>query len=351
MLTLLLCAALAQEPASPPPSPEPAPPVEPLPPAVEAAPAPLSAADLLDEALLRREQGDLDGAEQRLEALRARGEGGAAVPYQLGLLAELRERREAALGWYQATLAEFPGTPEADDARFRTALVLDDLGRCDEAQDVIDGLRDSRDWAGTDALALELESGISRLCAGKARKGVAQIQTALDALEGTQDLKWHRARARDALLDAQLAEAASLSLASPRKSAKNLGARRDLINQADAQRAAITALGEPEYVLSALLAIGDAALALHRDTLASPPPRKVAKDAELVAWWRGEVAKEAEKFRTVAYHYYEAGADVAARVRWQGQTGELLRERRDALAAELGLPVAQPESPPEEPGP
>lgn len=341
MLYLLLLTALAQDPVAPVEAPTEAP-------APEAAPR--TAADLLDEAMLHREQGDLDGAEQRFLELKAVGAGGAAVPYQLGVLHELRERRDEALGWYRTTIAEFPGTPEADDALFRTALVLNDLGRHDEALDTLAELGASRAWAESDALALELETGIAELGNGRSRKGIGRIQAALALLEGGQDLKWHRARARTALLKVQLAEAAALSLAKPRKAGRNLPKRRDLINRADAQRAAITALGEPEYVLVSLLAIGDAALALHRDTLASPPPRKIARDGALLEYWRGEVAKESEKFRTVAFHYYEAGADVAARVRWQGETGRLLAERRDALAAELGLSVER-ETPPDEAGP
>ena len=144
-----------------------------------------------------------------------------------------------------------------------------------------------------------------------------------------------QARARDALLQVQLAEADALSLENPKKQKKVLLARRALITEADQQRSAIVALGEPEYALDALLRIGDSALLLYRDVLSAPAPKGVAGDPETEALYRSMVATEGERFRAVAFQYYDAGALLADRVSWQGKSAEQLRQKRDAVKKQI----------------
>ena len=345
MFALLLSVALAQEPApvdSPPPAAPPAAPVE--------AAEPTDVGGMLDAAILRREQGDFDGAEARLRQIVARPDAPPAAYYQLGIVLEVREHGDEALSFYDKLAASFPGTPEADDAAYRAAVVLDDLHRPDEALARLDAIEASRDWPTQDKIALALERGVAEIELGKASKGISRIQEGLGQVEGTDVLKWQRARARAALLQVQLSEANKLPMDKPKRAAKNLAKRRQLINEAEAQRAAITALGEPEYALCALLAIGEASLALYHDTIAAPAPRKIARNPELLAYYQEQVGKEAERFRTVALQYLVAGADLAARVRWAGATANALREQRDALYKELGIspePTPAPEPEPE----
>ena len=330
LLALLLSAPLrAQEPAA---ASVEAPPVEAAP---TEAPLPSNPEEVLFEAITRREQGDWDGATSRLRYLQEQGQLGPQVAYQLALLDELAERYEPALAAYASIRAQYPGSDAAKDATFREVIVQDDLGRYPEALAGIAALRPLVEDP-LDGLALDLEQGVAEIGSGNAKKGVKRIQTALAILEGSTDLRWMRARARAALLTVLVDTSNATSLDKPRKAKKAVEARRALITQAEQQRAAIAALGEPEYTLDALLRIGDASMALYRDVLAAPPPRKVARNPETTAMYRELVVKESERFRTVAFQYYDAGVELATRAAWQGRLSTELRQRRDALAAELG---------------
>lgn len=327
LILLLLGLALAETPADEPAAAEPATLAE-----VWAA---LPPATLLDEAVTRREQGDWEGAEARLRVLEAKGELAPTVAYQLSILAEVRERYPEALAGYQAVVQLFPGTEEAADARFREALVLDDLGRYREALAVVRGLAREGEWEGADLWSLTLERGVAELGLGRTRRGIRHVQRGLDALEGTEEARWMRARGRAALLRAQLDAASAISLQNPKKAEEAVLERRALITDAEQQRAAIAALGEPEYVLEALLRIGDASMALYEDVNAAPPPPDIAAEPELLARYTALVRQESGRFREVAFQYYDAGVLLAERVHWQGVRAIQLRHRRDALKAAI----------------
>ena len=291
---------------------------------------------LLDDALTRREQGDFVGAEARLRALTERGEQLPAATYQLGVLAEIQEHYPAAIACYERVLADHPDAPEATNAAFRRALTLSDLGRAREGLTQIKRLRRLRGLDDLDRASINLERGVAELRAGKQRRGIRRLQRTLDYLQGTSALTWQRARAHDALLTALLDEAATLSLDDPSRAGDAVAERRRLINQADLQRQAILALREPEYVLHSLLAIGDAATALYEAVLTAPPPASVAASPEQLAVYRDLIEDKADVFRVTGFHYYDAGAELAVRIQWQGEATAALKGRRDALAAALG---------------
>lgn len=347
LLSLLLLPAFAQDPPAPPPTP-----VEVQPPqSLDEVWASLPAQTLLDEAITRREQGDWAGAEARLDALEKRGVGGATAAYQRALVDELRERYPDALARYQRIQQDFPQAPEATDARFRAALVSNDMGQHAEALALVQTLRKAQDWEGKDALTLQLERGIAEVGLGKTRKGVRHIQGALDALEGMDAAHWMQARARAALMGVMLAEADAMALDNPRKQKKTLAARRALITRADQQRSAIVALGEPEYALDALNRIGDSALRLYQDVNAAPSPPEVASDPETERLYRAMVAQESERFRAVAFQYYDAGVMLAERLSWQGHINADLHQKRDSLQAEMTPSTPAVPTPPAVPEP
>lgn len=349
MLALLLSIGLLHPAFALDPDPNPAtvaPPVEAPPMSLEEVWAALPASTLLDEAITRREQGDWGGAELRLDALAKRGEGGATAAYQRAILDELRERYPEALARYKKIEADFPGTPEAVDARFRAALVSNDMGQHADALALVNALRKEGHWEGKDLLTLDLERGIAEVGLGKTRRGVKHIERALAELESTDAARWMRARARAALMGVLLAESDAMSLDNPRKQKKVLLERRALITEADRQRAAIVELGEPEYALNALLRIGDSAMKLYADVNAAPPPKGVAGDPETEALYRQMVAQESERFRAVAFQYYDAGVLLAERVSWQGASNAELHQKRDAVQASMSAPVAPAPPPP-----
>ncbi len=336
MWSLALCLGLAlADPGSVEGAPSETPPVATGPQRLEDVWATLPASAVLDEAVTRREQGDWAGAEARLRSLQARAELAAPVAYQLAVLSEMRERYPEALFAYREVQERYPDTAEAADARFREALVLDDLGRHKEALAALRALHRAERWEGADALSLQIERGVASLGYGRTRRGVRQIQTALDQLEGADEARWMRARGRAALLRVQLNAADAIAIDDPDKAEEAVLERRALITDAEQQRAAIAALGEPEYVLEALLRIGDAAMALYEDVNAAPPPPEIAADPELQAEYTSLVRAESRRFRDVAFQYYDAGVLLAERVRWTGVRALQLRQRRDALSEQM----------------
>lgn len=334
LIGLAFAAPDAVTPETPAETPEAAPAEPPAPPqTLEEIFASTAPAQLLDEAITHREQGDWSGADARLAFLEGKGLFPQTVAFQRAVIAELSERYAEARSRYAELITRWPDAPEAGDAAYRQALVQNDSGDPAAALKTIKALQRRSGWDEDDTLTLALERGVAELRLGKERRGIRHIDNALDALEGGDRLRWMRARARAALLSAQLERADSLSVANPKKAKDAVLERRALITQADQQRQAIVALNEPEYVLDALLRIGDSASRLYADVNAAPPPRSIAEDPALFATYQGMVAQQSETFRTVAFQYYDAGVDLARRLSWQGSVAATLQERRDALEA------------------
>src|SRR5262245_46197367 len=95
---------------------------------------------LRNEAVLRLEYGDFEGARDRLEFLEAHGELDAEPAYYLGLVAELQSDYEGALDHYTRVVDEWPDSAHASNARFRRALCLEDLGRHHESLEDVEAL-------------------------------------------------------------------------------------------------------------------------------------------------------------------------------------------------------------------
>lgn len=295
---------------------------------------------LIDEAVTHREQGDWEGAEGRLRVVEARGEQAENVAYQLVILDEMRERLPEALEGYRAVQERFPDSSAARDARFREALVLDDLGRHGEALRAVRSLQREGHWEGADAASLGIERGVAEIGDGRTRRGIHHVQAALDQLEGGDQARWMRARGRAALLRTQLDTADAIRVDDPKKAADAVLQRRQLITDAEAQRAAIAALGEPEYALEALLRIADSAMKLYDDVNAAPAPPEIAGDPDALRQYTQAVRQQSERFRAVAFQYYDAGVTLAERVHWRGARAWQLRQRRDALRAAMDSSAA-----------
>jgi len=346
---VLLPLALAQDPApvaEPAPSADPAPSLELAPVAPMAAPAvavelpappPLTleeqwAQDGPDAVLLdavdRRTLGDFEGADARLAWLRAHHDGPAAR-YHAALSLEFQERFGDAVALYASVARDFPGQPQAADARFRQALCLEDLGRHRDALALVKALKRTGDWSDRDRLTLELEQGVTLLRDGRDRRGVRRIQRALDAAAERDDLSWMRAKAHTALARYLLAEAAAVPMVQTRRAAKNLQARSGHIATAERHVIAVAQLGEAEYALEGLMLLGDAYLALHDDLLAAPAPRSLTPDQ--VEIYQAELNDKVAVLKRKAWRYYDEGVTVAVRTRWQGRIASTLRARREAL--------------------
>ena len=125
---------------------------------------------------------------------------------QRGVCEELAWRPEAAKAFYDKVVAL--GGAEAVDARFRRALVLEDMGLDAAAlQDAL-ALAKVKGLDEDDAVTLALQQGITEINTGKVKKGVRRVEAALAEVEaGANTHRYMRAKARYTLARALLVEA------------------------------------------------------------------------------------------------------------------------------------------------
>src|SRR6185436_4948539 len=102
------------------------------------------------------ESGDYEGARDRLLFLEQRGELDAEPAYYLGLVAELARDFEGAVTSYTRVIDEWSDTEHANNARFRRALCLEDLGRHDESVADVEALIALGAWKPADRAALDM---------------------------------------------------------------------------------------------------------------------------------------------------------------------------------------------------
>ncbi len=302
----------------------------PAPPTLEQIWAKQTADVVLAETVARRKIGDYAGARRRLDHLSGRGELAAEVLYHRGILAEVQEDYGIAEQWYQEVAEVHPTSSVAADAIFRRAYCLEELGLHRDALVLVKGLQRSGRWSESDALAMALERGIVELRAGKKRRGIRRILRALDRVGSSEEQSWIQAKARVALVRAQLKEAARLKLVGNKKAARRLKIRARLMASAEAQAKVAFVLGEPEYALEGLLLLGDGYMQLYQDMLDHPPPRSIPPEKH--AHYRETVLKRAAVLKLKAHARYDEGVRVAARTKWQGSLTERLKARRAATA-------------------
>lgn len=150
--------------------------------------------------LIAMQTEDLDSAEASISKALQLGhpdEGG--VRYHLGQLAEIRERLEDALTWYQSVQKG-----RVFDAKLRTAILLNKLGRTEQAQDVLTGLQPNDDAARvqlvlTEALIMRESKDYAAV--------VAVLTKALEKLPDNPDLLYDRAMAAEKLNRLDMVEA------------------------------------------------------------------------------------------------------------------------------------------------
>jgi tetratricopeptide (TPR) repeat protein len=285
---------------------------------------------LLQAAIERRALGDVTGARERLQVLEEGGATPALAAYHLAVCDEVEEDYVGALAGYTTLIDRWPDLPLADDARYRRAIVLEDLGEHQQAVAQVRELLHRGAWDERDRASLALIRGAAELDAGRLRPGVRRVQRELAALEGTEDLTWARARARLALTRALLDQAAAVEIVNDGRARKRLVARVALLDQAMDQVIRIGHLGEPEAALAGLLALGDAYQALHADLLAAPPPRGLTE--EQVTIFRQELVPQVDVLQVKAWRFYDEGVSLATRLQWQGRIAQELKERRAALS-------------------
>ena len=282
---------------------------------------------IFDEAVARRADGDFEGAVHRLSWLIDNGHGSDAVVYQLGVAYELAGDYDTAISVYERLMLD---PDNVLDAGFRRALCLESLDRWDEALRQYRRLPQTEGFDRHDRLTLDLAMGAAELTAGNERKGLRLVEEALAASEGVDDVTWIQGKARYALIDRTLDDAADLELTgSDKRIAKRLGERAAALGEAETHILAIIEHQEPEWILASLMRLGDAYLELHEDFLAVPPPDDVSAEvrAAYVEAWNDK----AKVLEVKAFTAYDTALETAGKLRVDNRTTEALRERRDSI--------------------
>jgi tetratricopeptide (TPR) repeat protein len=305
---------------------------------VETPVAPMSVEEQIEEAVSLRRVGAFDAARDMLEeASREPGTWLGQIEYQQGILYETTEQWDKAIAVYtRISERDDPHWAVAQDARFRLAYCMEEVGRHKEAIRIVKELRTDGDWTMDDERTMALQQGIVEIRAGRERRGIRRVLAALDSQPDART--WVRAKARLALVRVQLDTAANIEIKGDKKAARRLARRDELMTMAEKQAIAMFKLGEPEFALEGLLLLGDAYVDLYDDMLEYPPPRSVGPEAR--DQYREIVRQKAQILLTKAYNRYDEGVRVAARTQWVGSVTDRLKVRRDTLGEKLA-PAAE----------
>lgn len=284
----------------------------------------------LAEAVRLRQAGDLAGSATLLEGLTG------LVPadrmggwlYQRGICAELQWKFTEARGFYEEVVAR--GGDQVVDARFRLALVLEDLGDPEGALAQVRALAKLRGFDEDDQLTLDLQAAITRVKAGDVRRGRAALTEALARGEELGGHTWIRAKGRHTLAACLLADADAISLrGNERRVVRRLKARIVAIQAAETEITTLVGLEEPEWIVASMIDLGDSWKRLGDDLAASPAPLRFS--AEEARLYHEGLAPYAENARTKAWHYWDAGVELAHRLGFESPKVGVLKERRDSL--------------------
>ncbi len=301
-------------------------------PALQAVFASVEPEVLFAEAVDRREAGDLEGSVARLAWLLHEGDESAATLYQIGIAFEGAEDFDQALLVYEDLLRAHDDADVRRDAGFRRAVVLDQLGESRQALHQLKKVRPPSDGFDThDRATYDLQRGVVLADAGKEARAREALEAALAIAEGRDDLTWMAGRGWAALLDMELRSAAALSLdGSEKRVTERFVTRREHLATATSILVdRLVPLEEPTWLLHALLGLGDASVALHRDLLASTVPRRLT--AEQAGIYQELLREQAAGFLADGWRCYDEGAALAGRLHLDNRYARLLRERRDAL--------------------
>lgn len=313
-MLLLLASLWAQVP--PPPLPSEAPPL--ISQTVE---------ELIEAAVQTRQEGNLAAATRLLAELEPRvpAENYAEYLYQRAICAELGLEPSEAQRLYERVIGL--QDQRVPDAHLRLAMVLEGLGQYREALDHVLIVNGINNLSEADLLTVQLQRGIAELNLGRRGPGLRNTQEALGQLEGTENSRWMRAKARYTIAQMLYLEAMDIHMTgSDRKAARNLKRRAALMREAEDQILALIAYKETEWILASMVAMGDAYRDWATELRAATPPRKFDIVDQLA--WRKEIERYAENADTKAWHAYDEGITLATRLAWESPRVAELKERR-----------------------
>ena len=276
--------------------------------------------------------GRFDSAEQRLVFL-VDFYGTLEYRYLFIVNVELQEQYEEALVGYAELKKEELSSELTKQVLFREGIVLDDLKRYDQAQDVFKTLLRSRDLQAGDKDRINLLLGASLIHSGSSRKGIRKIARSLARLDVT-DSTWMRAKGHDALAHELIRRSEEIGfIGSDKKDKKAVVERMELLKRAEAQVIASIQLKEPEFVLNGLVDVADAYVRFYDDLIAAPAPDSLTVSQK--KQYSEQLSIEARSLLEKSLNYCQKGLIYADQSGWVGVVVEELNARIASLSQSL----------------
>ncbi len=285
----------------------------------------------LDQAVAARESGDYAGAAALLETVHPLLDPGEEGRWNLerGLAEDLRWNPAGAEPYYRAAIDI--GGDAGMEARYHLAVVLDDLGRIDEARAELHALLTASSLNPEFVPVLRIEQGVIDIHQGRFNRGVHLVQSGIKRVADPKRHAWMIGRGRFAVLAVQAHRAEQWELRGRDWADHHaLVQRVRMLKQVEAELFQIIKTEEPEWITASLLRVGDTYADLADDLAHAPPPAKLTEDEAAI--YTRELAEKANGPRTKAYTLYDHGVAFANRMSWQSPIVDELREKRDELS-------------------
>ncbi len=220
------------------------------------------------------------------------------------------------------------------EARFRLALVLEDLGDGHGALQQMVILHKNEGWDVDDGIAVNLESAIAQVAAGHRRVGLKNLDTALVVAQSWNKHSWLRAKARYVQIDQALADAEKAKVrGTGSHEAKVVKLR--VAALADAQQAMLPLIAdnEPEWILRGLYRLGTAYETLGDELVAARAPASLTAAQQVI--YRQQVSAQRDKLRVDASHVYDQGVQLSLRVQFESPWVGRMEVERDRIRSTL----------------
>ncbi len=250
--------------------------------------------------------------------------------YLRAFCAELAWDNESAKLDYLAVIAR--GGSRVLEARFRLALVLEDLGDGHGALQQMVILHRDEGWDLEDSIAVNLERALAQVAAGKVRKGMKNLEAAMLVAKSWDKHSWLRAKAQYVTMDQALAVAErGVVRGAEKHQGEMVLARVAALAEAQKGLYKIIELNEPEWILRGLHRIGTAYVTFGAELVAAPPPARLA--APQKALYREQILLKEKELQKKASNVFDQGVQMALRLQFESPWVGRLVSERDRLQA------------------
>lgn len=253
--------------------------------------------------------------------------------YLRGFCSELAWDSAAAKPDYAEVIAR--GREHVTEARFRLALVLEDLGDGHGALQQMVILHRNEGWDLNDQVGVNLERALAQVAAGKVKRGLENTQAALIVAESWEKHSWLRAKAHYVLMDQNLAaiERVTAIKGGDKKEGAAVTERVKALSAAQNALLPLVATQEPEWILHGLYRLGSAYVTFGDELVAAKVPARLSESE--VEIYRAEVARQRAALRLKASHVFDQGVQLSLRLQFESPLVARLVLERDKIEAVL----------------